>query len=73
MITFPGARRGGLQLFGHVHQNWTGTRNSVNVGVDVWDFRAVTLPEIEARAATLPVNRHWDEVEPGCAFPRAIS
>lgn len=72
MITFPGGRRGGLQLFGHVHQNWHGTRNSVNVGVDMWDFRPVTLPEIEARAAHLPVNRHWDEVEPGCAFPTVL-
>lgn len=72
MITFPGARRGGLQLFGHVHQNWPGTRKSVNVGVDMWDFRPVTLPEIEARAAHLPVNHHWNEVEPGCAFPTAL-
>lgn len=71
MITFPGARRGALQLFGHVHQNWPGTRNSVNVGVDMWDFRPVTLPEIEARAATLPVNKHWDEVEPAAPFRRS--
>lgn len=69
MITFPGARHGAVQLFGHVHQNWPGSRNSVNVGVDLWDFRPVSLAEIEARAATLPVNRHWDEVEPGCSFP----
>lgn len=72
MITWPGARRGALQLFGHVHQNWLGTRNSVNVGVDMWDFRPVTLPEIQARAAHLPVNRHWNEVEPGCAFPTVL-
>lgn len=69
MVTFPGARRGGLQLFGHVHQNWPGTRTSINVGVDMWDFRPVTLQEIEARVAHLPVNHHWNEVEPGCAFP----
>lgn len=72
MITWPGARRGALQLFGHVHGNWRGTRNSINVGLDVWEFRPVTLPEIEARAATLPVNKHWDEVEPGCAFPTVL-
>lgn len=64
MITWPGARHQGLQLFGHVHQNWQGSRNSVNVGVDVWDFRPVTLPEIERRAAGLPVNAHWHQVEP---------
>ncbi|SEO27868.1 Calcineurin-like phosphoesterase superfamily protein [Paracoccus alcaliphilus] len=71
MITFPGARHGALQLFGHVHDNWQGSRNSVNVGVDVWDFRPVSLPEIKERAAKLPVNAHWNEVEPGCAFPTA--
>jgi len=69
MITWPGARHGGLQLFGHVHNNWMGSRNSVNVGVDVWGFRPVTLHEIEARAAGLPVNAHWSQVEPGRAYP----
>lgn len=64
MITFPGARHGALQLFGHVHDNWAGSRNSVNVGVDLWDFRPVTLDEIRCRAATLPVNPLWDKVEP---------
>ena len=72
MITWPGARHNGLQLFGHVHQNWRGSRNSVNVGVDVWNFRPVTLPEIERRAAELSVNAHWDQVEPGRALPTAI-
>lgn len=64
MITFAGARRGALQLFGHVHQNWRGSRNSINVGVDVWDFRPVTLPEITARAARQAVNPVWGLVEP---------
>ena len=68
MITFPGARHGALQLFGHVHQNWPGSRNSVNVGVDLWGFRPVTLPEIRTRAQTLPVNPLWDSVEPGAAL-----
>lgn len=65
MITFPGARHGAIQLFGHVHDSWRGSRNSVNVGVDVWDFKPATLPEIIARAQTLPVNPVWDDVEPG--------
>lgn len=64
MITWPGARRNGLQLFGHVHQNWQGSRNSVNVGVDVWEFRPVTVREIEDRAKKLPINAHWHQVEP---------
>ncbi|WP_449043443.1 metallophosphoesterase [Paracoccus versutus] len=72
MITWPGARHQGLQLFGHVHQNWRGSRNSVNVGVDVWNFRPVTLPEILRRAAKLPVNAHWDQVEPGRTWPTVL-
>jgi calcineurin-like phosphoesterase family protein len=65
MITFNHARRGALQLFGHVHNDWLGTRNSVNVGVDVWDFRPVQIADIRARAKTLPVNKHWADVEHG--------
>lgn len=72
MVTFPGARRGAIQLFGHVHQNWPGTRNSINVGVDMWNFLPITLPEIEERARRLPVNRHWDEVEPGCPLSTEV-
>lgn len=47
MITWPGARHQGPQLYGHVHQNWQGSRNCVNVGVDVWGFRPVTLQDID--------------------------
>lgn len=68
MVTFPGARHGALHLFGHVHQNWRGARNAVNVGVDVWDFRPVGLAEIKRRAATLPVNPLWHVVEPRSAL-----
>jgi len=64
MLTFPGARHDGLQLFGHVHGNWRGSRNTVNVGVDCWDFRPVGLTEIKRRAKTLPVNPLWERVEP---------
>lgn len=64
MITWHGARRGAVQLFGHVHQNWRGSRNSVNVGVDVWNFRPVQRDDILARASTLPVNPLWRDAEP---------
>lgn len=63
MMTWNNARHGAIQLFGHVHGRWMGSRNSVNVGVDVWDYRPVQLPEIKARAATLPPNKHWPDVE----------
>lgn len=64
LITFPGARRGTLHLFGHVHHNWAGSRHAVNVGVDQFDFRPVSISEARARAETLPVNAHWHQVEP---------
>ncbi|MEI4488935.1 hypothetical protein V8J36_22370, partial [Frigidibacter sp. MR17.14] len=49
----------------HVHDQWPGSRNSVNVGVDQWDFRPVRVSEIIGRAAKLPVNKHWHDVEHG--------
>ena len=52
-----------MQLFGHVHHRWMGSRNSVNVGVDVWGYRPVQLDEIKERAKTLPPNKHWPDVE----------
>lgn len=64
MITWHHARKGALQLFGHVHNNWKGSNNSFNVGVDVWDFMPVSINDIARRAKTLPKNKHWDDVEP---------
>lgn len=68
LLTWNHARRGALNLFGHVHDNWKGSRNSVNVGVDVWDFMPVRYDDIVKRAKTLPVNAHWHELEPSCAI-----
>ncbi|MBO9403043.1 metallophosphoesterase [Shimia sp. R9_3] len=63
MLSFPGSGRGAIQLFGHVHDLWAGSRNSINVGVDQWGFRPVTLPEILERAVRLPLNAHYHDVE----------
>lgn len=65
LITWNHARRGALQLFGHVYNNWHGSRNSVNVGVDVWNFMPVTFDDIARRARKLPPNKHWGDVEHG--------
>jgi len=65
LMTWPGSRHGALQLFGHVHDNWAGCRGCVNVGVDLWDYRPVTLEEVQARSDTLPRNLYWDQLEPG--------
>ena len=63
MITWNHSRRGALQLFGNVHNNWRGSRNSVNVGVDVWDFMPMRFEDIARRAKSLPMNKHWTDVE----------
>lgn len=54
-----------MQIFGHVHKNWRGSRGSVNVGVDVWNFEPVTVRQIAARSSTLPFNALWSTVERG--------
>ncbi len=65
MIIWNGARRGALQLFSHVNGQWTGSRNSINVGVDHWDFHSVQIDDIQGRAKKLSVNNHWADVEYG--------
>jgi len=64
MITWNHARKGALHLFGHAHGNWRGSKNAVNVGVDVWDFYPVTQRDAAARAKTLSQNLHWKDAEP---------
>lgn len=54
MRTWNGARHGAAQLYGHSHGQLPGTRQCLDVGVDCWDFRPVTWPQITARLATLP-------------------
>lgn len=68
MITWNHARRGALQLFGHVHNQWQGSRNAVNVGVDQWNFCPVRIADIERRARKLAPNKHWGDVEHGAAL-----
>lgn len=68
MITWEGARKGAIQLFGHVHERWRGTRNSVNVGVDVWDFLPIHLGDILKRAKAQAKNVYWPQVERGPEF-----
>lgn len=49
--TWHKASKGALHLFGHSHGSLPPTSQSCDVGVDVWNFRPVTLEEIEARMA----------------------
>ncbi len=45
-LTWPDAFRNRIHLFGHSHGSIPATSRSCDVGVDVWGFRPVTLPEI---------------------------
>lgn len=53
-MTWNRVRDEAIHLFGHVHPNWRGAREQVNVGVDLWDFRSVTVTEAELQALMLP-------------------
>ncbi|MCB5411230.1 metallophosphoesterase [Pseudogemmobacter faecipullorum] len=64
MMTWSHARKGALHLFGHVHGNWRGSANSVNAGVDLWDFYPITIREAAQRAKMMPPHKHWKDVEP---------
>jgi calcineurin-like phosphoesterase family protein len=47
MRTWPGSRRGAIHLYGHSHGTLPGNSQCLDVGVDCWDFRPVTLAEIK--------------------------
>lgn len=48
------AHKGALHLYGHSHGRLPGDNQSLDVGVDCWDYRPVSIEEIKARMATLP-------------------
>jgi calcineurin-like phosphoesterase family protein len=49
MMSWPAMNRGAIHLHGHVHGNTQGPAGSIDVGVDCWGFRPVSLPEILER------------------------
>lgn len=51
------SHHGSLMLYGHSHGGLPGNSQSLDVGVDCWDYQPVTLNEITARMATLPEFR----------------
>ena len=46
---WPGAFRGTLHFYGHTHGLLPDTRQSCDVGVDRWQYRPASFPEILAR------------------------
>jgi calcineurin-like phosphoesterase family protein len=49
--TWNGMYKGALNLHGHSHGQLKGLTRQIDVGVDVWDFRPVTLAQLRGRRA----------------------
>ena len=54
MRTWPRKHKGSLMLYGHSHGAMPGCRQSLDVGVDCWGFRPVSLEEILKAIADNP-------------------
>lgn len=53
MRVWNGSHYGSFHLYGHSHGTLPAQGRSLDVGVDCWDFRPVTLPEIKERLTEL--------------------
>ncbi len=56
MRTWPGASNGALHFYGHSHGTLPGNRQSCDLGVDLWDYRPVSLAAVRRELATLPLR-----------------
>lgn len=65
LLEWPGAFRGALHLFGHVHGRRLGMPGSCDVGVDCFGFQPVTLAQIRERIAELHPEPTQDETPAG--------
>jgi len=50
------SHHGSLHLYGHSHGTLPGDSQSLDVGVDAWDYRPVNIDEIRDRLKTLPAR-----------------
>lgn len=58
------SRYGARNLYGHVHGRIQATRQSIDVGVDAWDYRPVPLPRLLAVMNSFPPIAYPDENPP---------
>jgi calcineurin-like phosphoesterase family protein len=56
--TWDGISKGSYNLHGHSHGRLTPLRRQVDVGVDVWEFRPVSLDVLRTRRAAKRPRRH---------------
>lgn len=54
------SHRGAIALYGHSHGSLPGNNQSLDVGVDCWDFYPVNIHEIKERLKTLPPYKSVD-------------
>lgn len=54
------SHHGAYMFYGHSHGTLPGNSQSLDVGVDCWDFSPTSLGEIEERLKTLPPYGHVD-------------
>lgn len=58
------SHHGAIMLYGHSHANLPGNNQSLDVGVDCWNYQPVTLAEIQQRMQTLPPYVSEDHHQP---------
>jgi calcineurin-like phosphoesterase family protein len=56
--TWNGISKGSYNLHGHSHGRLTPMRRQVDVGVDVWEFRPISLDVLRTRRAAKRPRRH---------------
>jgi calcineurin-like phosphoesterase family protein len=61
--TWPGARKGTIHLYGHMHGRLRGTNRSLDIGVDSWGFKPVLIGDIRKRLKTLPPDPDFATVD----------
>jgi calcineurin-like phosphoesterase family protein len=54
MRVWRNSHYGSLALYGHSHGSMPGNSQSLDVGVDCWNYKPVTYDEITKRMSTLP-------------------
>ena len=51
-LSWPKIGKGAIHLYGHMHGRFSATRQAIDMGVDVWDFRPQSLEAVKRRLRT---------------------
>jgi calcineurin-like phosphoesterase family protein len=61
-----------IALCGHVHQHWRAKGGVVNVGVDVWNFRPISMEQIFEALAGCPECKALSKHKMSCSFAPSL-